>query len=263
MKLEIRDLTFGYGKKVVGCKLNINVDEGQSLCILGSNGVGKTTLLKTVLGILKPMEGEILIDGISTGGWSPAEFGKAIAYVPQQHIPPFPFSVLDVVLMGRTVHMSTFGMPKKQDRDIACDILRKMGIDDLKDKSYTEISGGERQMVLISRALAQKPQILILDEPTSNLDFGNQARVLEYIIKLVEEGLTVVMTSHRPEHALAAASKVVLMKGGDAIDYGPPENVITEESMKSLYGIDVVMVDADMPNRRKAKLCIPLMNSYN
>ena len=158
--------------------------------------------------------------------------------------------------------MDTFGVPKKHDKDIVNKVLKSMGIDHLKDKCYTEISGGERQMVLICRALAQEPEILILDEPTSNLDFGNQARVLEYIIKLVEEGLTVVMTSHQPEHAFMVATKVVLMKEDGTIDYGLPENVITEESMKDLYGIDVIMMDTDIPNGRKTKAKPDFILSY-
>lgn len=260
MILEIKNAVCGYGSKTIVNNISISVKSGEILCILGPNGVGKTTFFKTILGFLKLQSGEILLDGKNTKNWSKNQLAKMISYVPQTHTPPFPFNVFDVVLMGRTAHIGMFSSPSKTDKEIAESAINDLNISYLKDKIYTEISGGERQMVLIARALAQQSKILILDEPTSNLDFGNQIRVLEQINNLAKKGLGVIMTSHFPDHAFLCSTKVALMHKNIKFIIGNMDEVITEENLKSAYGVNVKIISTETINGEKIKSCIPLLN---
>jgi iron complex transport system ATP-binding protein len=227
---------------------------GDALCLLGPNGVGKTTLFKAMLGFIKVQTGQILLNGEDISKWSRRQFAAKVGYIPQEHNPPFPFKVLDVVVMGRTAYMHTFAAPGPRDFAIAEEALHTLDSGYLKDRIYTEISGGERQLVLIARALAQQPEILIMDEPTSNLDFGNQIRVLKHIKKLVQEGnLGVIMTTHTPNHAFIFASKVAILGKNNTFVFGSPEEVITEQNLKAVYGVDVKIIDEE-----KQKMCMPV-----
>ena len=172
MKFEIKNLSCGYGKKLVVKEFSAELKDGEILCLLGPNGVGKTTVFKTILGFLKPFGGEILADGRNFFALNDKERAKIVSYVPQAHTPPFAFKVLDVVLMGRSPFIGTFENPSAKDVKIALQKLEMLGMSEFADKIYTDISGGERQMVLIARALAQKASTVMLDEPASNLDFG-------------------------------------------------------------------------------------------
>ncbi|KNY25177.1 ABC transporter ATP-binding protein [Pseudobacteroides cellulosolvens] len=259
MMLEVRDVSCGYGKKMVVEKITLNVVKGEILCLLGPNGVGKTTFFKSILGFLKLMGGEILLDGENISQIPKSRFAKVVGYVPQAHTPPFPFSVLDVVLMGRTAHLGLFALPSQKDVKIAENALEMLGVSYLKDRVYTEISGGERQMVLIARALTQEPKVLIMDEPTSNLDFGNQIRVLERIKRLSEKGLAVIMTSHFPNHVFLCSSKVALMQHRSFL-VGNADEIVTEKNLKSAYGIDVKITSAMDQKGNIIKACIPLIN---
>lgn len=260
MKLEIKNVVCGYGTKTVVKNISVNIEPGEILCLLGPNGAGKTTFFKTILGFLKLQGGEIILDGENVENWSKKELAKVIGYVPQAHTPPFPFSVLDVVVMGRTAHLGVFETPSKEDIDIAEEALETLGISFLKDRIYTEISGGERQMVLIARALTQKPNILVLDEPTSNLDFGNQIRVLEQINRLSKRGLGIIMTSHFPDHAFLCSTKVALLQRNNKFTVGDVENVVTEENLKAAYGVDVKIINSINNKGEYIKTCIPLIN---
>lgn len=260
MKLEINHAICGYGSKAIFKDVSFSVDSGEILCLLGPNGVGKTTLFKSILGFLKLMGGEILLDGENIENWARSRLAKAIGYVPQAHTPPFPFSVLDVVLMGRTTHLGMFASPTKNDIAIAEAALANLNISFLKNRIYTEISGGERQMVLIARALTQQPQILVMDEPTSNLDFGNQMRVLEQIKRLSKSGLTVIMTSHFPDHAFLCSSKVVIMQKNSVYKKGIAREVITEENLRATYGIKVKIVSIDNSDGDRINTCVPLIS---
>ena len=195
MILEVKAASFGYAKRTVLRNISFKVATGEFLCLLGPNGVGKTTLFKSILGFLDVRAGEVTLDGQNIKKWSKPRLAKAIGYVPQAHTPPFPYTVLDVILMGRMAHLGLFSSPSREDVKIAEESLEKLSISFLKNMTYTEISGGERQMVLIARAITQKPQLLILDEPTSNLDYGNQVRVLLQIRKLSDQGISILMTS--------------------------------------------------------------------
>ncbi len=260
MRLEVNRAICGYGKRTVLEGISLDLNSGEILCLLGPNGVGKTTLFKTILGFLKMQGGEILLDGENIRHWSRNRLAKAIGYVPQAHTPPFPFKVLDVVVMGRTAHLGPFATPSKKDVQIAEAALDTLEISFLGDRVYTEISGGERQMVLIARALTQEPQILVMDEPTSNLDFGNQIRVLSQINKLAQRGLGIIMTSHFPDHAFLCSTKVALLQKDNTFLIGAVDEVISEENLKAAYGIDVKIVSTVNDFGERIKTCIPLLN---
>jgi iron complex transport system ATP-binding protein len=258
MKLDIKEATFFYDRKAGNVFENVSfcLKEGDIFCILGPNGCGKTTLLKCINNLLKLKGGSILLDGTDIRLLDKTEVAKQIGYVPQTHNPTFPFSVLDVVLMGRAPHLGLLSSPTKRDVKIAEDAIETLGISHLISKPYTEISGGERRLVLLSRVLAQQPAILLLDEPTSQLDYGNQIHILEIIEKLGSTGLSIFMTSHFPDHALLIASKVAIMNEGGFTDMGEPNEVVTEENLESAYGIKVKVVCVDSDTNRK--VCVPL-----
>ena len=237
--------------------INLELKLGDSLCILGPNGVGKTTLFKTILGLLDKIGGSIDIDGRDMGSISRKELAKLIAYVPQAHVPPFPFKVLDVVSMGRTPHMSNFGGQNKEDAKISEEAIDLVGISYLKDEIYTEISGGERQMVLIARALAQQSQFLVMDEPTSNLDFGNQVKIMKIVKGLSENGKGIIMTSHFPDHTFIASNKVLAIGRDGYYKIGTPDEVVTSETLGDLYDIEAKVEDVYEGSVRIAKVCVP------
>lgn len=253
MQLEVKNVSCGYASRTVLQDISLSMTAGDALCLLGPNGAGKTTLFKAMLGFKKIQNGQILLNGEDISKWSRQRFATKVGYIPQEHTPPFPYKVIDVVVMGRTAHMSTFAAPSPRDFAIAEEALHTLDSGYLMERIYTEISGGERQLVLIARALAQQPEILIMDEPTSNLDFGNQVRVLRHIKKLVREGsLSVIMTTHTPNHAFLFASKVAILGKDNMFVFGTPEDVITEQNLKAVYGVDVNIVNAG-----EHKVCIP------
>ena len=260
MELIIRNASCGYGDKNIIKDISIEIKSGEILCILGPNGVGKTTLFKTILGFLKLQSGEILLDNENIRSWSKKRLAKAISYVPQSHTPPFPFSVFDVVLMGRAAHLDMFASPSKKDKEIAEQAIDTLKISYLKNSIYTQISGGERQMVLIARALAQQAKIMVMDEPTSNLDFGNQIRVLQQINNLASKGFGVIMTSHFPDHAFLCSTKAALMQKNNAFIIGNVDEVITEENLKCAYGINVKIISVLNKNGEIIKSVVPLLS---
>jgi iron complex transport system ATP-binding protein len=235
MTLAGRDLTIGYSDRVVGRGLDVALEQGEVLALLGPNGGGKTTLLKTLLGILRPQGGEVAIDGRSLGTISVRERARLIAYVPQVHLPTFAFTVESVVLMGRTAHGNLFSRPSANDRAVAARMLGQFGIAHLAPRPYTMISGGERQLVLLARALAQEPRFVVLDEPTASLDFGNQGKVMREIRALAAGGHGVLFTTHDPNHALRAADRAYLLRAGERIAEGAVGAVLTREQLEALY----------------------------
>lgn len=252
--MEMKNGTFSYDyNNNIFEDINFQVEKGDIFCILGANGTGKTTMLKCLNGLMKLNSGDVLLNGRELYSLSHSEIAKNIGYIPQMHNSTFPFTILDVVLMGRSPHIDAFSSPSKSDIEIAENSLKTLNIYHMKDKPYTEISGGEQQLVFIARVLTQEPRVLLLDEPTSHLDFGNQIRTLNIIEKLASKGLSVIMSSHFPDHAFISANKVAIMKGTDFIDIGTPEEVITEDNMKKAYGINVKIVDFE-----DRMACIPL-----
>ena len=260
MILEIKNLSTGYPNHQVLHDVSMEIESGEILCLLGPNGVGKTTLFKSVLGFIKPSEGEVLVDGKSLADMSRKEFAAYIAYVPQQHEPPFPFKVLDVVVLGRMPYLGPLSVPKKKDIQIAKEALEAIGISHLADQDYTQISGGERQMVLIARAIAQQPKFLIMDEPTANLDYGNQVKILEQIKSLAAEGMGVILTTHSPDHAFLCSTKVALLCRNNHLDIGTADEIISQEKMEQAYGIVVKVVQTEGIKGETVKGCIPLLN---
>ncbi|MBS7611981.1 ABC transporter ATP-binding protein [Candidatus Bathyarchaeota archaeon] len=259
MEMEVKDLYFSYptGREVVK-GVSFKVRSGEIFCVLGPNGCGKTTLLKCLCGILKPSEGSIFLDGVEANSIPKTERAKTIAYLPQEHMTLLPYRVLDFVVMGRAPHLSIFSTPSDKDYEIAGEALKEVGAYHLKDSPYVELSGGEKQLVLIARALTQQPKILLLDEPTSQLDLKNQAIVLGILGKLTRRGLIVVMTTHFPTHAFLHSSRVGLMADGRFLAVGEPEQVMTEENLKKAYDIDVKVLTVKSPlDDGFIKMCIP------
>jgi len=251
---EVKNISFSYNDDVIFSDISFSIDKGDVLCILGPNGTGKTTLIKCLNGLQDIDSGDILINGNNIKKLSFREVSKHIGYIPQSHVPSFPFKVFDVVLMGRAPYLNLTDSPKDEDVEIAEEALKTLGIEYLKDKEYTNLSGGERQLVFLARVLCQKPDILILDEPTSHLDFGNQIKLLEIIDNLAKSGLSIIMSSHFPDHAFLSSTKVAIMKNKQFIDFGSPDNVVTEENLKKAYSIDVKIIELD----DKRKVCVPM-----
>ena len=256
--LKVENLVCGYGNKTVIQDISLRIEPGQVMCVLGPNGSGKSTLFKSILGFLPLKEGQILINGKSIGEYTRKDIAKTIGYVPQGHIPTFPFEALDVVLMGRTAHVGLFQSPNKRDIEIAEEAFEILGISYLKNKIYTQMSGGERQLVLIARALVTQPKMLIMDEPTSNLDFGNQIMILNHIQKLANRGMSIIMSSHFPEHAFLYSQKVLLLEKGQVYSYGTPEDTVTEQSLEDLYGVKVDIMSTTTTRGKNIRVCVPL-----
>lgn len=244
--LAVENLSCGYGGKFIVRNLSFEIERGSVLVLLGPNGIGKTTLFKTVLGLLPRLGGNILLEGVPLDMRPGGADLKRIAYVPQAHVPAFAFSVLDVVLMGRTPRMKAFSAPTERDRSASAAVLEELGLTALAQRPYTEISGGERQMALIARALVQQPDVLVMDEPTASLDLGNQAKLLRMVRSLSQErNLTVIMTSHNPDHALLVADDVLLMTAEGHM-HGAAREVLTQENLSVAYGTPIEVIEAHL-----------------
>src|SRR5262249_23204771 len=222
VRLEARDLAFGYRGHPVGRDVSLALGAGEVMCLLGPNGSGKTTLFKTLLGLLPAQGGRVLMDGAELSGRKRNEIARMVSYVPQAHAAFFPFSVSEVVLMGRTAHVGVFSSPSRQDQGMAAAALERMGLAHLADSIYTRVSGGERQLTLIARALAQDARIVVMDEPTANLDFGNQVRVLQHIQSLAQSGIGVLLSTHDPDQAFLCANRVAMLHDGRLARVGTP-----------------------------------------
>src|SRR5262252_3789480 len=235
MKLSGHDLTIGYRDRIVGRHLSIALATGEVLALLGPNGCGKTTLLKTLLGLLVPRSGEVRLNDRPLSDYSSRARARLIAYVPQSHVATFAFNVETIVLMGRTAHGNIFSRASAADRAIAGQALERLGIAHLRDRPYTMISGGERQLALLARALAQEPQFIVLDEPTTSLDFGNQGKVMREIRALAASGHGVLFTTHDPNHALRAADRAYLLRDGECLAEGRVADILNREQLEALY----------------------------
>ena len=257
MRLETRELSCGYGERTILKNINFHVESGEICCLLGPNGVGKTTLFKTVLKLMKPTAGKVVIDGEDIAKWAPGKMSKCTAYVSQYHTPPFPYLVKDVVLLGRIGSVGYFGQPKKQDYEIADQAMEDMGVYHLKDRVYTDISGGERQLVMIARALTQQAGILVLDEPTASLDYGNMVRVIKKIIDLKERGYGIIMTTHSPDQAFMCNSTAVLLQRNKPILFGRVIDVVTEKNLHDAYGVEVRVIEFADRDGTVMRMCAP------
>ena len=254
MSITVSNLSFNYGERPVLDNVNVKAEPGQLLSIIGPNGVGKSTLFHCMLGLLNSYKGQIKINGKDIKGLGVKDMAKLIAYVPQSHYPSFNFSVFDMVLMGTTVQVSAYSTPGKEQTKLVESALERLGIAHLKHRGYTKISGGERQLIIIARALVQQTGVLILDEPTANLDFGNQILVFTQIRYLAKDGYTIVQATHNPEHAFMFSDRVLAIHEGKVLADGTPSNIVTEELMHKLYSVDI---DVQSLYKDKVRVCIP------
>ena len=253
--LEVQALDFGFPGRTIGRGVGFRVEAGEVMCVLGPNGGGKTTLFRTLLGLLEPHGGSIQLEGASLPSLSRAEIARRVGYVPQGHSAYFAFSVREFVLMGRTAHLGVFSSPSKKDFGVAERALESLGIPHLADKPVTEISGGERQLALVARALAQEPKLLVLDEPTASLDFGNQVRVLQRIGALAASGIAILFSSHDPDHAFLCARRALLLAEGRVLEIGAPRDVIRPDTLERLYGVSVQV----LPLPGGSHTCLPVI----
>ncbi len=246
--IRIEDLSFRHhhAPRAVVHDVSFSVANGNIAVLLGPNGSGKTTLFKCLAGLWKPAGGRVLLNGTDIADLSFRERALLLALVPQDHTPPFPYTALEAVIMGRAPHVGLYASPSAEDENKALAALETVGIAHLADRAYTRISGGERQLTLIARALAQEAPILLLDEPTSHLDFRNQHAVLSLVRRVAEDkGLTVFMTLHDPNLAAHFAHQVLLLKEGCIIADGTPDRVLTARHLEHLYGVAIgIMTDA-------------------
>lgn len=259
MRLELKDVSCGWEKgRPVQRFASFSVEQGEVCCILGPNGCGKSTLLKTLMGLIPRLAGSITLDGHDIEKLSPKQRAQVMAYVSQGHTPPFSYKVRDVVALGR-VRKAGYGQPSARDLQVVESCLADMGVRHLADEVYTDISGGELQLVMIARALAQEPQLLILDEPTAALDYGNSARVVKKVRELAGRGFGVVMTTHSPDQAFALDSNVVLLLHDRPAQFGRAVDVITERNMRDAYGIDVETKEFLTRRGGIVRMCAPVL----
>ena len=239
MNLTVSNLGFAYDNRPILQGVSFSLGEGQLVALLGCNGAGKTTLLRCILGLNEGYSGSITVDGGEVRTLRPRELSHRIAYIPQVHYPAFRYSVLEMVLMGTTHGLSMVGAPGAHEEAAALSALRTLNTESLAQRDYGKLSGGEQQMVLIARALVQGTKLLLMDEPTASLDYGNQQRVLAAVRQLTREGYTVLLSTHDPQHALTYADRILALSGGTLIADGAPRDALTPALIHTLYGVDV------------------------
>ncbi|MEG1213382.1 MAG: ABC transporter ATP-binding protein [Leclercia sp.] len=237
-RLTVRRASVGYrAQQPVLRDVSFSVAPGSICCLIGANGSGKTTLMRTLLGVLPALGGEIAVDGVAVNHLSDRERAAAIAWVPQAHDGTFAFAVLDMVMMGLAPRMATFALPGARERAIARQQLEILEIPHLAQRRWNTLSGGERQLVLIARALAQQPRLLLLDEPASSLDFGHQIRLLDALVTLKKSGMALLMSTHHPLHARAIADSVIRVEPDGEVSQGTPERQLAADRLAALYRV--------------------------
>lgn len=253
MTVCVANLDFFFGQQCIFRDISFSLKAGEILSIIGPNGAGKSTLLRCLNGLLIPAAGDIRIGAQNISSMNRQLLGKTIGYVPQNNEDTFGFTVLDMVLMGRAAHIGLFDEPGEHDREVASSALSLVGLESLRERNFNELSGGQAQLVIIARALAAEPDVLLLDEPTSHLDIFNQAQVLKVLKSLsCDRRLSVIMTTHNPDHAFLFSSKTLLMRPGGSALFGHPDEVMNAETIRDIYGIDVNIVSysAQVPTLR-------------
>jgi iron complex transport system ATP-binding protein len=241
MIYEVKNLGYTYPgmKKKTLSHCNLTLEEGEILTILGPNGAGKSTLLNCMSGLLTPQEGEVRLCGKNVRAMAPKEIARQIGYVQQNHNPVFGYSVLHFVTMGCAPGIGMFQKPGKKEEDAAMAVLESLEIGHLAEKAYTDISGGERQQVLIARAVVQKPKAILFDEPTSHLDYGKQFVILQLIRQMAEQGYAAVMTTHNPDHAILLGGSVAIVDKEGTVEKGLASKILTEERLSRIYRTDL------------------------
>ncbi|MBR5228702.1 MAG: ATP-binding cassette domain-containing protein [Firmicutes bacterium] len=248
MSLKIENGSFYYKRGVTIFEdINFEADAGEIVAILGPNGAGKTTMLRCITGMLKWKNGRSLLDGEDIVGMKAKNIWSKMAYVPQAKSVSSAYSALEMVLLGRSSHLNVFEAPKQADVDKALEVMEFLGIPHLAEKKCSEVSGGELQMILIAKALASDPQILILDEPESNLDFKNQLIVLDAMSNLAAAGMTCIFNTHYPAHALQRAQKSLILSRGGSYVFGDTPAVVTEENIRNAFGVEAIIGEIETP----------------
>ncbi len=259
MALEICGLSCGYTKKTDKIHdISFTLEKGSVLCVLGPNGSGKTTLFKALMRFLTPSAGKILWNGKNVCDLSLPAFSRVMSYIPQLHTPAFSYTVAQMAMMGRASHIPAFGAPGKNDEAIVESSLKKLDIFHLKDCVYTELSGGERRLALIARALCQQSQIIVMDEPSSDLDYANQQLVLQTVKALKEDGYSIILSTHAPEYPFSLADNALLLSGGNIVSCGPPQSALTSETLRQAFSVDMDVVEVTDSRGSKRRMCIPL-----
>ena len=256
MTLEARGLAIGFGPRVVAERIEATLAPGEVTCLLGPNGSGKTTLLRTLLGVLPALAGEVLLDARPLSRWPVRERAQRLAYVPQAAASDFEFTLLEIVEMGRTPVLGLFGAPGVRDRLAALEALERLGIAALAQRPIGAVSGGERQLAYIARALATHATHLLMDEPTASLDFANQALILDEIARLAREGTAVLFTTHHPDHALRIAHRALLLGKGTPVAAGAASSTLNSRNLSALYGRQVEVAEVASTGRGADRFCI-------
>ena len=262
--IQIRDAGFSHTGTQVFDQVNLKVSQGESLCLLGPNGCGKTTLLDCLLGINTLDRGSIIIDQTPISQMSAAQTARYLAYVPQRHSSSFSFTVMDVLLMGRTPYTAFFSSPSARDRQKAEALLENLGLLHLKNRNYTRLSGGETQLVMILRALVQETPVIVMDEPTAHLDFKNELLVLETIVRMIRDrGLTLIMATHFPNHAFFLENaglpvQVCFMHQGRIRAAGTPSQALTGENISQVFGVKAAVITKQIQDNGEIKQIIPI-----
>ncbi len=242
MTIELSDVSVGYDQTVIIDHIHLRLESGHFYCLLGANGIGKTTLFKSILGFLPVLSGNLLINEKPLNQFTPGELSEYLSYVPQAKDNTYDMTVLEVVVMGRARFVRKFSQPSTLDYAAAHRILNQLGIEKLTEKQYSEISGGEQQIVLIARALAQEAHFIIMDEPASNLDFENQKKVLECLKQLSGSGIGIVLSSHSPNHAIYCNMEMILIDKKKKIHTGDINTILTDQLLKDVYGVDICLI---------------------
>ncbi|MBR5753674.1 MAG: ABC transporter ATP-binding protein [Clostridia bacterium] len=254
--IRVDDLSFAYdknGKQVLN-HVSLTLEEGEVMTILGPNGAGKSTLLSCIATLLTPDTGTVTLCGKDAAAMKPKEVAKTLSFVPQNHVPAFSYTVRDFVLMGRAPSVGMFERPKREDMELVEKTLEEIGIAELRDKPYTEISGGERQQATIARAIVAEPKAILFDEPTAHLDYGNQLKTLRLIKSLKEKGYAIIITTHNPDHAIMLGGTTAILDRDGHLTVGKTEEILTEDTLKALYGTELSLARIDGVDR---PICVP------
>ena len=255
MSIEVKNLSFSYGRREVLRNINLEIPDGTLVNVLGPNGVGKSTLFRCILGLNAHYQGRVIVNGKDMRTLSVKQRAREISYIPQSHAPVYDYEVLDVVLMSTGADLGMMRSPGPRHVERAYAALERVGVEHLAHRTYTQISGGEQQLVLIARAIAQQARTIIMDEPTSALDYGNTVRVLSCVRQLAREGLSIVQSTHQPDQAFLYSDKTLVIYGGEVLSFGDPKDVITRELVSAIYNVDV---EVNSLYGDKVRVCVPV-----